>query len=130
MRRSNCVTVPAVVFWLILGCALLAAAAVVVAYLDGATLGPYCTRLLAIGVLCAGYYGAVHWLRFGHVVTRPLQWPLLRYAVPAAAGLGALYCLWQAARNWRTEVHGLVKTTLKLVLVLVLGALAWLCFTR
>ncbi len=120
----------AMVFWLVLGGLLLVAASVVVAYLDGASLGPYSTRLLAIGVLCAGYYGAVRWLRFGQSAVHALHWPFLRYALPAAAGAGALYCLYRIARNWRAEVHGLVKTMLKFLLVLVMGALAWLCLTR
>jgi hypothetical protein len=115
--------------WLVLGCLLLIAAAVIVTYMEGAALGPYATRLLGIGAVCAGYYGLLRGLRFGH--TRALaRWHLLHYAVPAAAGAGALYCLYHVARDWRTEVHGLAKTLLKLVLVLVLGALAWLCVTR
>jgi hypothetical protein len=116
--------------WLILGCLLLVAAAIVVAHMEGAALGPYATRLLAIGALLVGYYGVIGWLRFGRSRTAPLHWQLLHYAVPAAAGAGTLYCLYQVMRNWRSEVHGLAKTLFKLVVVLVLGALGWLCFTR
>ena len=115
--------------WLILGCLLLAAALALLAYMDAATLGAYSTRLLGIGAVCAGYYGLVRSLRFGQAAAVP-HWRLLHYGVPIAAGAGALYCLWQVARNWRTEIHGFVKTVLKLVLLLVCGALAWLCFTR
>ena len=115
--------------WLILGCLLMVAAVVILSYMDGATLGAYSTRLLGIGALCAGYYGLVHALRFGPR-TAVLHWHWLNYAVPIAAGAGALYCLWQVGRNWRAEVHGFVKTVLKLALLLVLGALAWLCFRR
>lgn len=117
-------------FWPALGCLLLIAAAIVVAYMEGAALGPYATRLLAIGALLMGYYGVIGWLRFGRSRAAALHWPLLHYAVPAAGAAGALYCLYQVARNWRTEVHGLAKTVFKLVVVLVLGALGWLCFTR
>src|SRR5579872_3902089 len=99
----------AMLVWLLLGCLLLAAAVAIVAYLDGASLGPYSTRLLAIGVLCAGYYGAFRWTRFGQAPVRALHWPFLRYALPSAAGLGALYCMYRIAINWRAEVHGLVK---------------------
>jgi hypothetical protein len=116
--------------WLALGCLLLGAAAIVVAHMEGAALGPYATRLLAIGAALAGYYGVLGWLRFGRSRTAPLHWHFLHYAVPAAAAAGALYCLYQVARNWRGEVHGLAKTLFKLVVVLVLGALGWLCFTR
>lgn len=115
--------------WLILGCLLLAAAIAILSYMDGATLGPYSTRLLGIAAVCTGYYGLVRWLRFGQRAT-VLRWHWLHYAVPVAAGAGALYCLWQVGRNWRSEIHGFVKTVLKLVLLLVCGALAWLCFTR
>jgi hypothetical protein len=118
------------IVWFVLGCLLLAAAVAVIAYLDGASLGPYSTRLLAMGVLCAGYYGAFTWLRFGQSSLRALHWPWLRYALPSAAGAGAIYCAYRIATNWRAEVHGLAKTFLKLVLLVLLGALAWLCFTR
>jgi hypothetical protein len=117
------------VLWLILGCLLLVVAIAILFYMDGATLGAYSTRLLGIGAVCAGYYGLVHTLRFGQRAA-VLRWPYLHYAVPILAGAGALYCLWQVARNWRAEVHGFVKTVLKLVLLLICGALAWLCFTR
>ncbi len=115
--------------WLILGCLLLVAAIAILSYMEAATLGAYSTRLLGIGAVCAGYYGLVHALRFGQRATA-LRWPYLHYAVPILAGAGALYCLWQVARNWRAEVHGFVKTGLKLVLLLICGALAWLCFNR
>jgi len=115
--------------WLILGCLLLAAAIAILSYMEGATLGAYSTRLLGIGAVCAGYYGLVRSLRFGQRAT-VLHWQFLHYALPIAAGAGALYCLWQVARNWRSEIHGFVKTVLKLVLLLICGALAWLCFTR
>lgn len=115
--------------WLILGCLLLVAAIAILSYMEAATLGPYSMRLLGIGAVCAGYYGLLGSLRFGQ---RPsaLRWHVLHYAVPIAAIVGALYCLWQAARNWRAEVHGFVRTVLKLVLLLICGALAWWCFTR
>ena len=117
------------VVWLILGCLLLAAAGAMVARLEAAALGTYSTRLLALGTLCAGYYGALRWLRFGQPA-RALHWPPLRYALPSAAGAGALYCLYRVSRNWRAEVHGLGRTLLKLLLIWVLSALAWLCLTR
>lgn len=115
--------------WLILGCLLLLAAVAILSYMDAASLGAYSTRLLGIGALTAGYYGLVRSLRFGARSAVP-HWHFLHYAVPIAASAGALYCLWQVARNWRAEVHGFVKTILKLVLLLICGALAWLCFTR
>ena len=118
------------VFWSVLGCVLLIAAIVVIVRMQGAALGPYSTRLLGIAMVCAGYYGALGWLRFGQTSGRLLHWRFLLYLVPAVVALGTLYCIWRVVQNWRAEVHGLVKTLLKLILVLVLGALAWLCFTR
>ena len=116
--------------WSIVGCLLLLAAIVVIARMPGLTLGPYSTRLLGIGVVCAGYYGSLRWLRLGRAAALPLRWQPLRYGVPALAIGGALYCLWQVVRNWRSEVHGLVRTLLLLILLLVLGALAWLALRR
>jgi hypothetical protein len=114
------------VIWLIAGCLLLLAAVVLIARMPGVSLGPYSTRLLGIGVVCAGYYGALHWMRFGRTAPHALRWYPLRYIVPALAAVGALYCLWQVFRSWRAEVHGLVRTLLLLALLLLLGALAWL----
>lgn len=116
--------------WSIIACLLLLAAVVLIARLPGATLGPYSTRLLGIGVLCAGYYGAVKWLRFGQSSALALRWRALIYVLPILAGIGALYCLWRIVQNWRSEVHGFVKTLLALVVLLLLGALAWLGFTH
>ena len=117
------------VIWSVIGCLLLVAAAIVIARMPGASLGPYSTRLLGIAVVCAGYYGAVSWLRFGRPAALALHWHVMLYVVPVLAGLGAIYCIWRAIQNWRAEVHGFVKTLLKLLVVLVLGALAWLCLT-
>jgi hypothetical protein len=119
-----------VLVWSILACLLLLIAIVLIARLPGANLGPYSTRLLGIGVLCAGYYGALSWLRFGRSAAHAPRWHALVYVLPILAGLGALYCLWQIVQSWRSEVHGFAKTLLALVALLVLGALAWLGFTR
>lgn len=116
--------------WTIVGCLLLVAAIVVIARMPGVSLGPYSTRLLGIGVVCAGYYGALHWLRFGRSAAHVLRWQPLRYILPIVAGLGALYCLWRVLQSWRSEVHGLARTLLLLALLLLLGALAWLALRR
>jgi hypothetical protein len=118
------------VIWSIVGCLLLAAAIVVIARMPGVSLGPYSTRLLGVGVICAGYYGALHWLRFGRGGAHALRWYPLVYVIPAVAALGALYCLWRVIQSWRSEVHGLVRTLLVLALLLVLGAMAWLALRR
>ena len=116
--------------WSILACILLLIAVLLIAWLPGVTLGPYSTRLLGIGVLCAGYYGALSWLRFGRSSAHVLRWQALVYALPIVAGLGALYCLWRIVQSWRSEVHGFAKLLLSLVALLVLGALAWMGFTH
>jgi len=118
------------VIWSVIGCLLLLVAIVLIARMQGASLGPYSTRLLGIGVICAGYYGALHSLRFGRAGTHTLRWYPLRYVIPAVAALGALYCLWRVVQNWRAEVHGLVRTVLLLALLLLLGILAWLALRR
>ncbi|HWG77212.1 MAG TPA: hypothetical protein VN660_10535 [Steroidobacteraceae bacterium] len=116
--------------WSVVGCLLLAAAIMVIARMPGVSLGPYSTRLLGIGVICAGYYGALHWLHFGRGSAHGLRWYPLRYVIPAVACLGALYCLWRVVQSWRSEVHGLVRTLLILALLLLLGAMAWLALRR
>lgn len=116
--------------WSVIGCLLLAAAIVVIARMPGVTLGPYSTRLLGVGVICAGYYGALHWLRVGRSEAHALRWYPLRYVIPGVAAAGALYCLWRIVQSWRSEVHGLVRTLLILALLLLLGALAWLALRR
>ena len=98
--------------------------------MPGVSLGAYSTRLLGIGVICAGYYGALHWLHFGRGSAHGLRWYPLRYVIPAVACLGALYCLWRVVQSWRSEVHGLVRTLLILALLLLLGAMAWLALRR
>jgi hypothetical protein len=116
--------------WSILACIALLAAILVIGRLPGANLGPYSTRLLGIGAVCAGYYGALSWLRFGRSAAHAPHWQALIYVLPILAGIGALYCLWRAIQNWRSEVQGFVRTLLTLVVLLVLGALAWLGFTH
>jgi hypothetical protein len=116
--------------WSIIGCLLLLAAIVLIARMPGLVLGPYSTRLLGIGVVCAGYYGALHWARTGRGAAHALRWYPLRYVIPVVAALGALYCLWRVVQSWRTEVHGLVRTLLILALLLLLGALAWIALRR
>jgi len=115
--------------WIILGCVLLLAAAVIVIRTDGVTLGPYSMRLAGIGLALAGYYGALGWI--GHRTANGYgRWPLAHYLVPIVAGLGAVYCAFRVVQNWRAEMHGLVKGTFKLAIVLVLAALARLCLTH
>ncbi len=120
----------ATVLWTALGAALLIAAAVVIVRLEGASLGPYSTRLLAIAIGLAAYYGALSWAHYASWVFHPVRLPFMQYAVPVSAIVAALYCSWRIWQNWRTELHGLLRGAFKLVLVLALATLARLCLSR
>jgi hypothetical protein len=120
----------ATVWWALLGLALLGAAAFVIARLGAATLGPYSTRLVALAVTLAGYYGALSLGRHFPAAFRPERVRLLHYAVPAAGGLALCYCLVQVARKWRGEVHGLLQAVLRLAALMALAVLARLCFSQ
>jgi hypothetical protein len=117
------------VWWALLGLGLLGAAGFVIARLGAATLGPYSTRLVALAVTLAGYYGALSLSRHVPAPFHPERVRLLHYLVPVAGGLGLLYCLVQVVRNWRAEVHGLLQAVLRLAALTALGLLARLCFS-
>jgi hypothetical protein len=116
------------ILWLILGLGCIGAAALIIARLPAAHLGIYSTRLIAVCIGTLAYYstvstwGAVH---AAHV----LRYRSLYYVVPIAAGLAVLYLLWRVAQNWRTEVHNLLHTGLKLLLVAVFAYLARWCLS-
>jgi uncharacterized membrane protein YoaK (UPF0700 family) len=116
------------VLWTVLGCVLLVAIGYLIVRMQGASLGPFATRLLCIGVAMIGYYGYFGWARHVPAWSSPVRYPLLRFAVPIAAALVALYCAWRVLQNWQSEMHGLLKGLLKLLLVLVLAVLARWCF--
>jgi hypothetical protein len=120
----------ATVLWALLGVALLVAAAFVIARLAPATLGPYSTRLVALAITIAGYYGALSLARHFPAPFHPERVRLLHYLVPVAGGLGLLYCVVNVVRSWRSELHGLLQAALKVVLLVALAALARLCFSR
>jgi hypothetical protein len=116
-------------WWALLGVALLGVAAFVIVRLGAATLGPYSTRLIALAVTLAGYYGALSLARHFPAPFHPERIHPLHYVVPAAGGLGVIYCLIQVMRNWRAEVHGLLQAALRLAALMALAALARLCFS-
>ena len=94
------------VAWLVLGVLLLLASAAIIVRLPRFELGPYATRLLGLAVAMLGYYGAsALWpALFGRLQVYGAR--VVYYAVPLAAGLAALYCLWRIVRSWRAEIHG------------------------
>jgi len=120
----------ATVWWALLGLGLLAAAAVLIARLGAATLGPYSTRLVALAAAIAGYYGALSLAQHFAAPFHPERLRLLHYLVPVAGAAGALYCLFQVVRRWRAEVAGLLMASLRLLLLVALGAFARWCFSR
>jgi hypothetical protein len=117
------------VLWALLGLALLGAAAFVIARLGATTLGPYSTRLLALAATIGGYYGALSLSRHFPSLFHPERLRLLHYLVPVAGGFGLLYCLVSVLRNGRAELHGLLQALLRLLLLVLLAALARLCFS-
>ena len=118
------------VLWLVLGGLLLLASAAVIVRMPRVELGPYATRLLGLAVAMFGYYGAsALWpAMFGQL--RVYGARVVYYAVPVAAGLAALYCLWRIVRSWRSEIHGIVTNALRLLAALMLAVLARWCLAR
>ena len=117
------------ILWALAGAVLLALAAVTIMRLQPAALGPHSTRLVAILVGLAAYYGALSLTRHIPALANPVRLRLLAWAVPVAAALAVLYCAWRILQNWHTELHGLVKGVLRLLLIVALAVLARLCFT-
>lgn len=117
-------------WWLIGGTLLLLGTGALVTRSDSVTLGPFSVRLVGVGVAMAGYYVAVHWVHFGAEPLRPVEPLVLRYAVPVLGVAAALYCIWRVIQSWQSELHGLLKTLLQLLLVLALAAIARLCFSH
>ena len=75
----------ATLLWSLLGLVLLGTIAWVIVRLGASTLGPYSTRLLAVGASLAGYYGALSLSRPTPALYQPVRLRPLQYAVPLAA---------------------------------------------
>jgi hypothetical protein len=117
------------VLWTLAGllCAGLAVALIV--KFQPAALGPHSTRLLAIGVALAAYFSVFSLTRHVPALANPVRLRIIAWAVPIAGGLGVLYCVWRILQNWHTELHGLARGLLKLLLIVALAVLARLFFT-
>ncbi len=118
-----------VVLWSVLGLVLVGAIAVLIARLEPAALGPHSTRMLAIGVALATYFGLFSLTRHILALSQPVRLRPIAWLVPLVGGGAVLYCAWRVLQNWSSELHGLVRGALKLILVVALAVLARLCFT-
>ncbi len=118
------------ILWAALGVALIGAAAVLIGRLPATALGPYSTRLIAIGAALAAYYGALSLAHRAPGLFHPVRLPALRYGVPIVAGSGALYCAVRVLQQWKSEVHGLLVGLLQLLALVGLAVLARLCLAH
>jgi hypothetical protein len=119
----------ATLLWTLLGLLLLGVIAWVIVRIAATALGPYSTRLLALGAALMGYYGGLSLSQHAPILFHPVRLRALQYAVPIAGVLALLYCGWRIVQNWRSELQGLLGCLYKLVLVLLLAALARFCFS-
>jgi hypothetical protein len=119
----------AVVIWTVLGLVLLGLIAAVIARLEPAALGRDSTRLLAVGAALATYFGLFSFTHHLPALAQPVRLRPITWLVPLAAGAALLYYAWRVLQNWSSELHGLMRGLLKLLLVVVLAVLARLCFT-
>jgi hypothetical protein len=119
----------ATVLWTLLGLLLLGAIAWLIARIAATAMGPYSTRLLAVGATLIGYYGGLSLSRHAPILFHPVHLRVLQFAVPVAGMLALFYCGWRIVQNWRSELQGLLGCLYKLALVLLLAALARFCFS-
>ena len=119
----------AVALWSLLGLVCVGLTAALIARFEPAALGPHSTRLLAIAVALATYFGVFSFTRHIPALAQPVRLRPITWLIPLAGGAALLYCAWRVLQNWSAELHGLVRGLLKLLLVVVLAVLARLCFT-
>jgi hypothetical protein len=117
------------ILWALAGLVLLGLSAAAIVKLDAAALGPHSTRLVAILVALAAYFGALPLARHVPALANPVRLRILAWLVPIAGAAAVLYCAWRVLQNWHAELHGLVRGLLKLLLIVALAVLARLCFT-
>jgi len=117
------------VLWTLAGLMFAGLAVALVVKFEPAGLGPHSTRLLAVGVALAAYFGVFSVTRHMPALANPVRLRIIAWAVPIAGGVGVLYCAWRILQNWHSELHGLARGLLKLLLIVALAVLARLCFT-
>jgi len=118
-----------IVLWTILGLAGVTAIAALIVRLEPVALGPQSTRLLALGLALAAYFGALSVTRHVPALAQPVRLRPIAWLVPLAGGGGLLYCAWGVLQNWSSELHGLIRALLKILVVLALALLARLLFS-
>lgn len=117
------------VFWTLLGLTFVGLIAMLIMRLEPAALGPNSTRLLAIGVALATYFGALSFTHRVPALAEPVRLRPIAWLVPLSAGAALVYCTWRVLQNWSSELHGLARGALKVILIVALAVLARLCFT-
>ncbi len=117
------------VLWTLAGLLFAGLAVALIVKFEPAALGPHSTRLLALGMALAAYFGVFSATRHVPALANPVRLRIIAWAVPIAGGLGVVYCAWRILQNWHSELHGLARGLLKLLLIVALAVLARLCFT-
>jgi hypothetical protein len=119
----------ATLLWAFLGLVFAGLIAVVTLKTRPAALGLQATRLLVTGIALAAYFGVLPLAQHVPALSNPVRLRIIAWAVPIAGGLAVLYFTWRVLQNWRSELHGLVRGVLELLLIVALAVLARLCFT-
>ena len=117
------------VLWTLAGLLFAGLAVALIVKFEPAALGPHSTRLVAVSVALAAYFGVFSLTRHVPALANPVRLRIIAWAVPIAGGLALLYCAWRILQNWHSELHGLAQGLLKLFLIVALAVLARLCFT-
>lgn len=117
------------ILWTLAGLLFAGLAVALIVKFEPAALGPHSTRLVAVSVALAAYFGVFSLTRHVPALANPARLRIIAWAVPIAGGLGVIYCAWRILRNWHSELHGLARGLLKLLLIVALAVLARLCFT-
>lgn len=117
------------VLWTILGLAGVTLIAMLVLRLEPVALGPYSTRLLALTMALAAYFGVLSITHHVPALAQPVRLRPIVWLVPLAGGTGAAVLMWRVLQNRRAELHGLGRVLLKILLVVALALLTRLCFT-
>lgn len=118
-----------IALWTILGLAAVIGIAALILRLEPVALGPQSSRLIALSMALAAYFGVLSVTRHVPALAQPVRLRPILWLVPLAGGAGALICVWRILQNWSSELHGLLRALLKILLVVALALLARLFFT-
>jgi hypothetical protein len=118
-----------IVLWTILGLAGVTLIAGLIMRLQPVALGADSTRLLALSMALAAYFGVLSVTHHVPALAQPVRLRPMAWLVPLAGGAGMLLLIWRVLQNWPAELHGLIRALLKILLVVALALLTRLCFT-